>query len=104
MLACIFGFWTALGVNIAWHKVERRTGARSDVELAAHIQDRYVEVVIPEKKVKELKEATVQLLSKTMVTVRALTTNTGHTNWASPPEERPPCQCWCGCRRRPGRG
>ena len=20
------------------------------------------------------------------------------------PEDRPPCQCWCGCRRRPGRG
>ena len=69
--ACIFSFWTALGGCIAWHKVQSRTGAWIGVELSAHSQDRYVEVVIPEKKVKELKEATVQLLAKTMVTVRA---------------------------------
>ena len=42
-----------------------------------------MEVVIPEKKVKELKEATEQLLSKTMVTVRALRTYTGQTNWVA---------------------
>ena len=70
MLACVFGFWTALGVSIAWHKVERRTGAWIGVELAARVHDRYVEVVNPEKKVKELKGATEELLAKTMVTVR----------------------------------
>ena len=42
-----------------------------------------MEVVISEKKVKELKEATVQLLSKTMVTVRALKTYTWQTNWVA---------------------
>ena len=71
MRACTFGFWTALGVSIAWHKVERRTGAWIGVELAARVHDRYVEVVNPEKKVKELKGATEELLAKTMVTVRA---------------------------------
>ena len=60
---------------------ESRTGTWIGIELSAHIQDRYVEVGIPEKKVKKLKEATAQLLSKTMRTVRALKMCTGQTNW-----------------------
>ena len=98
-IACLLGFWAALGFPIAWHKAERGTttewiGARFAFSPGK------VSVSVPEKTVKERAETLQDCLRKPYVTTKALHSLAGACSWTAGfvPHLRPfVAPLWAAC-------